>query len=97
MKYTQLKNDYKYDTIAEAVYGREMEHFHYQFDLTNFEHLLAQLPDGPYRDGIAQRCAETKQQMRNVEMIYDALLSQVDDEAAYAAAVERAMARRAAQ
>jgi acyl-CoA reductase-like NAD-dependent aldehyde dehydrogenase len=43
MIYTQLSNDYKYDTLAEAIYSREVEHFHYDFDRKNFEHLANHL------------------------------------------------------
>lgn len=94
MKYTQLSNEYKYDVIADAVFAREMEYFHYEFDKTNFEHLLQVLPEGEYRANVAQRLADTVVQMANVDAIYAALLAQVDNAQEYAAAVERAKLRR---
>jgi hypothetical protein len=94
MKYTQLTPEYKFDVIADAVYAREMEYFHYAFDKTNFEHLLQALPDGEYRTNVEQRLADTVKQMASVDAIYAALMSQVDDQAAYAQAVERAKTRR---
>ncbi len=60
--YTQLSADYKYSVIAAAVYAREIEHFHYDFDRVNFEYLIEILPDGKYKidgthrgDGIGGR------------------------------------------
>ena len=94
MKYTQLDTNYKYDTLAEAVYGREMEYFHYDFDRKNFEYLLANLPSSEYTQDIAKRLADTTMQMRNVGAIMDALLSQIDDQAAYDEAVLRAIEKR---
>ena len=94
MKYTQLTYDYKYDVIADAIFAREMEYFHYEFDKTNFEHLLKALPEGEYRTNVEQRLADTIKQMAHVDAIYAALMAQVDDQDAYAAAVERAKVRR---
>jgi len=94
MKYTQLDNTYKYDTLAEAIYGREMEYFHYDFDRKNFEYLLTNLPESSYTQDIAKRLADTVTQMENVKAIMSALLSQIDDQAAYDAAVLRAIEKR---
>ena len=94
MIYSQLDNTYKYDTLAEAVYGREVEYFHYDFDRKNFEHLLANLPDSSYTQDIAKRLADTVMQMQSVEAIMAALLAQVDDQSAYDAAVLRAIEKR---
>lgn len=96
MNYTQLPATYKDDTIAEAMHAREIEFFHYEFDATNFRHLLDHLPDGPYRDGIEQRLAATLEQMANVEAIYAALQAQITDPQAHAAAVARAIEKRKA-
>jgi IS5 family transposase len=97
MIYTQLTSDYKYDTIAEAIYGREVEYFHYDFDRINFQYLLTVSPDGEFKKNTAERLASTMQQMNTVEGIMDALRSQIDDEQAYAAAVERVTAKRKAK
>ena len=94
MNYTQLSNDYKYDTIAQNIYGREIEYFHYDFDKTNFEYLIANTPDGSYKDNVKERLASTLEQMENVKAVYAALMSQVDDQEAYAAAVERTTKKR---
>jgi acid stress-induced BolA-like protein IbaG/YrbA len=94
MIYTQLSPGYKFEVIAEAVYGRELEHFHYDFDRRNVERLIAGLPDGDYKDSIAQRLADTLKQMANVDAIYAALMAQVDDPAAYAEAVKTVTKKR---
>ena len=88
MNYTQLTPDYKYRHLATAIYGREMEYFHYDFDRINFEHMASNLPDGPFKDDILNRIKEVKQQMQNLNAIMSALWAQVDDEEAYASAVE---------
>jgi len=94
MQYNQLPSSYKYDTIAEAMYSRELEHFHYAFDADNFRHLLATTIDGPYKQELQARLDSTLEQMRKVEDIYNALQAQITDAAEYAAAVERATQKR---
>ena len=94
MKYTQIPDTYKYEVIAEAIYGREIEHFHYDFDRINFERLLDGMQDCAYKDDLKERLADTISQMVSVEAIYDALMAQVDDQEAYAAAVERVTKKR---
>ena len=71
-----------------------MEHFHYNFDKTNYEYMLANMEDGPSKAHIQQNYNDTLTQMAIVENIYNALLSQIDDQTAYAAAVTRAEAKR---
>lgn len=97
MIYTQLSPEYKYDTIAEAIYGREVEYFHYDFDRINFVYLLSVAPDGELKDTTAERLASTMQQMNSVEAIMNALRSQIDDEQAYSEAVVRVTAKRKAK
>ena len=97
MKYTQLDTNYKYDTLAEAVYGREMEYFHYDFDRKNFEHLLAHATDNEFAANVAERLSDTRKQMGNVEAIMAALKEQIEDQAAYDAAVIRVTAKRKAK
>jgi hypothetical protein len=96
MTYTQLDNTYKYSTLADAIYGREVEHFHYSFDKKNFEHLISSLPDNAYKQDIIRRLEETKVQLSNVEAIMAALVAQIDDQDAYDAAVLKAIQKRQA-
>ena len=88
MNYTQLASNYKYRHLATAIYAREMEYFHYEFDRINFEHMAANLPDGLFRDDILNRIRDVEQQMQSVNAIMAALWAQVDDQEAYASAVE---------
>jgi hypothetical protein len=94
MKYDQLPQSYRDDTLAEAMYGREVEHFHYDFDRINFSNLLETLPTGPYRDGVQQRHNDTLDRMATVDAIYAALASQIADPEAHAAAIARTTEKR---
>lgn len=89
MQYTNLPANLKYDTLAAAIKGREVEHFHYNLDKSNFETMLLTLEEGPFRDEIVQRLADTVREMNKVEAIYNALVAQIDDQVAYAEAVAR--------
>jgi hypothetical protein len=97
MVYTQLPIDYKYDTLADAMYAREVEYFHYDFDRKNFEHLLANAIDNEFAANVAERLNSTRKEMGNVVAIIAALKAQIEDEPAYASAVERATAKRNAK
>ena len=97
MQYEQLPTEYKYDTLADALYAREVEYFHYDFDRKNFEHLLANATDNEFAANVADRLNDTRKQMGNVMLIISALKSQIDDAEAYAAAVERVTAKRKAK
>lgn len=94
MKYTQLSNNYKYDTLASAIYGREVEYFHYDFDRLNFEYLLANSTDKEFLENVAERLDATRKQMANALSIIEALNAQIDDREAYEAAVVRVTAKR---
>ncbi len=96
MDYKQIDSTYRDDVIAEAMYSREMEHFHYDFDRINFEFLLLELPDGEYRNEVKDRLATTIMQMGRVEQIHAALKSQITDQTAHDAAVARAIEKRRA-
>ena len=90
MEYTQISQDYKYDLLAEQLYSREVEHFHYNFDKQNLENMLAAMSqEEPNRANIQQRLNDTITQMNIVEQIYNALQAQITDPAAYQAAVIR--------
>lgn len=96
MIYTQLPPTYKYDTLAEAIYGREIEYFHYDFDRINFEHILTGLPECDYRTNIEKRLFDTIAMMAQSEKTMAALVAQIDDKEAYNAAVIRTTEKRAA-
>jgi hypothetical protein len=97
MQYEQLSAEYKYDTLADAMYAREVEYFHYDFDRKNFEHLLANATDNEFAANVAERLDATRKQMGNVAAVVEALKAQIDDADAYAAAVERVTAKRKAK
>jgi hypothetical protein len=97
MKYEQLRDEYKYDTLADAMYAREVEHFHYDFDRKNFEHLLANATDNEFAANVAERLNSTRKEMGNVLAIIAALKEQIEDEQAYADAVARVTAKREAK
>jgi len=97
MNYEQLPTEYKYDTLADAMYAREVEYFHYDFDRKNFEHLLVNATDNEFAANIAERLDATRKQMGNVAAVVEALKAQIDDADAYAAAVERVTAKRKAK
>lgn len=94
MQYTQLPTSYKYETIADAIYAREVEYFHYAFDKTNFEYLIKTQSNGVFDESIHQRLSDTAMQMNNVLAIIEALKTQIDDQDAYALAVEVVTNRR---
>lgn len=96
MIYTQLSPTYKYDILAEAIYGRELEFWHYDFDRINFEHILIGLPECDYRTNMEKRLVDTEAMMKQSERTMAALWSQVDDKEAYDAAVIRTTKKRAA-
>jgi len=94
--YTQLSVDpLLNETLAQAIYQREVEHFHYDLNKTNYEQIIATAPDGDYKNSVAQLLADTLVQMNIVESIHAALQTQITDEVGYADAVARAKAARA--
>lgn len=95
MTYTQLPGSYKYRHIAGAIYEREVEYFHYDFDRINFEHILSRTPDAPFASEIATRLESVRAQMGMVRAVIDALWSQIDDMAAYNLAAEELRRERA--
>jgi hypothetical protein len=97
MDYLQLSDEYKYDTLADAMFAREVEYFHYDFDRKNFEYLLANATDNEFAANVAERLNSTRKEMGNVMLIILALKSQIQDEQAYEAAVARVTAKRKAK
>jgi hypothetical protein len=94
MNYQQLPKTYKADTIAEAMYARELEYFHYEFDACNFEHLIKNAPQGADMKDVEERLVSTKQQMATVEAVYEALQAQIIDQDEHEAAVIRTTKKR---
>ena len=96
MNYTQINNDYQYDTIADAIYAREVEHFHYNFDRINFLYILTRGgQDETFLSEVAERLQSTIVQMQKVELMTNALRAQIEDPVAYDKAVQRVTEKRA--
>lgn len=47
MDYLFLTEDDKHDTIAKAMHGRESEHYNYELNKINYEHMLEAYKDLP--------------------------------------------------
>jgi len=94
MKYKQLPSTYKADTIASALYAREIEYFHYEFDANNFKHLLDNAPAGADTKDIQERLESTIVQMEAVDNTYKALEAQITDQADHEEAVIRTTKKR---
>ncbi len=94
MNYKQLTETYKADTIANAMYAREIEYFHYEFDVRNFEHLLDNAPAGADTSDLQERLDSTRTQMLAVDNTYKALEAQITDQAEHEAAVIRTTKKR---
>ena len=89
MDYNLINANYKYDQLATAIQSRQVEHFHYNLDRVNFIEMLTQDLSADYRANIEKKLADTISRMAEVESIYQALNSQIDDQAAFDAAVAR--------
>lgn len=48
MEYTQLTQEERDELVAQVIYGREREHFEYSLQIESQEHLLQELPVGPW-------------------------------------------------
>ena len=94
MKYKLLLDTYKDDTIANAMYSREVEYFHYEFDACNFEYILDNAPKEFDTSDIQERLDSTRLQMLAVGNTYKALESQITDQASHEAAVIRTIKKR---
>lgn len=95
MQFTQLNDDYKYDVLAEQMYAREVEWFHYDLDIQNFQRMLDSNDANINREYFQQRIQETQGQMAIVESVYNALKVQITDQAKFDAACARAAQKRA--
>jgi hypothetical protein len=54
MAFYTISDQKKYDTIAEAIVGREQEIFHYELNITNYEAMLAALPSDDWPQNLVQ-------------------------------------------
>jgi hypothetical protein len=94
---SQLAPTYKYDVLADAIYGRQLGIFHYQFNITNYEHVLASgTITNEYRAQVTAAIINEQRELDKDQAILAALVAQIDDQVAYDAAVVRAEAKRAA-
>jgi hypothetical protein len=89
MEYSLINANYKYDQLATAIQSRQFEHFHYNLDRVNFIEMLTQDLSDEYRSNIEKKLSDTISRMAEVDSIYEALLSQIDDQTAYDAACAR--------
>jgi len=94
MKYKQLPPGYKADTLASAMYAREIEYFNYEFDAINFKYLIDNAPKGADVTEIQERLESTRIQMNAVDNTYKALEAQIIDQAEHEAAVIRTTKKR---
>lgn len=94
MEYSQLSQEYRDDVLAEAMYARELEWFHYDFDAGNFAYMLQSLPKGEHCTQIEGRLSDTQKQLERVSAIYIALKARVLDPVAHAKAVARTTVKR---
>ena len=94
MEYKLISKTHKADTIAEAMYGRELEYFHYEFDVCNFKHLINNATKGADMKDVQERLASTMLQMATVDAVYKALQAQITDQAEHEAAVIRTTKKR---
>ena len=97
MEFKQLEPVYHLDVVAEAMYGREKEFYHYDLNRRNFENILTQSIAPEFRAVIEKNLADTLARMAEVDAIYAALKVQADaaDPVAWADAVARTAAKRA--
>jgi hydroxypyruvate isomerase len=95
MKYEQLDDSYRDDHIAQALYAREMEWFHYDVDRKNFAHMLKSkaLPKA-MRDDLEKRIADIAAHQDMVQRVMAALRAQIRSADAHAAAMERTRLKR---
>ena len=94
-KFEQVDATYRDDHIAQALYSREVELYHYDVDRENFTHMLKDptLPDAMRQD-LEKRLADIAVQMDMVQRVMDALRAQISSPEAHVAAVERTRLKR---
>ena len=95
MHFEQLDDGYRDDHIAQALYARELEWFHYEVDRLNFGAMLAadDLPQAMRAD-LEKRLTEIAVQQDMVQRVMAALRAQIRSPEAHAAAIERTRLKR---
>lgn len=104
--YTQDEQD---EAIAEAMRGREIEHFHYDLNYKNYIDMLPNLPVGnekgtpeeqaqfKYRKHVESLIATEAVARDQTEVVYNALAAKLDDPTRKAAAFAKVAEKVAAQ
>ena len=98
-----MTHQYKYydaeqqtDVLVEMLYTREMEIHNYEVNVASLEHQVATLPDGDHRKLVQKRLESTMKQMAISKKALEGLETQITDPTAFAAAVKRFKAKKAA-
>lgn len=85
--YTQLSNNYKYKVLAEQILARETNLFNYRFNIANYEWMSDNTQDTSVLSDLDSRISNEKRNLELELLIYNALLSQIDDKEKYLEAV----------
>lgn len=93
MKYTQLSQDEQDDYIAEAMRGRELEHFTRSVNVANYDAMLPTLQDGDWKQRIQQMRLEEIAALAHEDEVHAALSAQLPDPVRLAAAQSRVTAK----
>jgi lipopolysaccharide export LptBFGC system permease protein LptF len=63
MNFYTINQQKNYETIAEAVVGREQEIYHYDLNITNYEAMLLSLPQDDWPENLVQYQRSTLDQV----------------------------------
>jgi len=63
MEFYTISQQKHYETVAEAIVGREQEIYHYDLNITNYEAMLAALPADDWPENLAQYQRSTLDQV----------------------------------
>jgi hypothetical protein len=96
MKYEQFSVEDQDDFLAVQLYGREREHFDYDFNRRQFEALLPMLAPGPELEDIKLRLDQTNVLLAQVGRYITALRAHIRSPEAHAAALARVELQRKA-
>ena len=86
--YKLLNNNYKYDLLAEQIKNREVNLFHYRFNIENYSEMINHA-DGDFRSKLEQYIKDEQVQLDRELIVYHALLKQIDDNDLFDQAVKR--------
>jgi len=93
MKYQHITQDEMDDHIAEAMRGRELEHFYRSVNIANYEEMLKTIEPGERRDYIEKLLGEEKEYITHEDQIHAALTKQIEDPTRLRAAQVRIAAK----